>query len=50
VIDEIRHMRNNIHAGVALKNGFDPAKFTKQDFERLNGIFLAVLDNWERKL
>jgi len=50
VIDEIRHMRNNIHAGVALKNGFDPAKFTKKDFERLNGIFLAVLDNWERNL
>lgn len=50
VITEIQHMRNNVHAGVALKNGFDPAKFPKQDFERLNGIFLAFLDNWEKKL
>jgi len=50
VIDEIRHMRNNLHAGVALKKGFDPEKFTKQNFERLYDTFLAVLDNWERHL
>jgi hypothetical protein len=50
VIDEIRHMRNNLHAGVALKKDFDPAKFTKQEYERLNKIFIAVLDNWERHL
>jgi hypothetical protein len=50
VIAEIRHMRNNIHAGVALKNGFDPAKFSEKEFERLYEVFLVVLDNWERNL
>jgi hypothetical protein len=39
VIAEIRLMRNNIHAGVALKNGFDPAKFGEKEFERLRKIF-----------
>ena len=50
VIAEIRRMRNNIHAGVALRNGFDPAKFGKEEFERLRKIFDATMDNWERKL
>src|SRR5262245_36485087 len=27
VITEIRHMRNNVHAGVAMRNNFNPAKF-----------------------
>jgi len=27
VVQEIRHIRNNIHAGVALKKNFNPAKF-----------------------
>lgn len=50
VIPEIRRMRNNIHAGVALRNGFDPARFGKKEFERLHQIFRVVVDNWERKL
>ena len=29
VMHEIRHLRNGIHAGVALRKGFDPARFTK---------------------
>jgi hypothetical protein len=50
VIAEIRRMRNNIHAGVALRNGFDPARFGKKEFNRLYEIFHVVMDNWERKL
>jgi hypothetical protein len=50
VIAEIRRMRNNIHAGVALRNGFDPAKFDEKEFNRLYEIFHVVLDNWEPKL
>jgi hypothetical protein len=50
VIAEIRRMRNNIHAGVALRNGFDPAKFGEKEFKRLYEIFRMVVDNWERKL
>jgi len=50
VIDEIRHIRNHLHAGVSLRKEFDPAKFKKQDFKRLYDIFLVVLDNWERIL
>lgn len=50
VIGEIQNMRNNIHAGVALSNGFDPAKFSKEEFMRLKEIFDAAIDNWERKL
>jgi len=30
VITEIRHMRNNVHAGVALRKNFNPAKFKKK--------------------
>jgi hypothetical protein len=50
VIAEIRSMRNNIHAGVALRSGFDPAKFGEKEFDRLYEIFRVVADNWERKL
>ena len=50
VINDIQHMRNNVHAGVALKNNFDPSNFPKAEFIRLQGIFLAFLDNWERQL
>ena len=32
VAHEIRHLRNNIHAGVALRKEFDPAKFTKKEY------------------
>lgn len=48
VVHEIRHLRNSIHAGVALRKGFDPAKFTKKDYMRLKKIFDAVWDNFER--
>jgi hypothetical protein len=47
VVQEIRHMRNNIHAGVALRNGFNPAKFAKEEYMRLQDIFDAVVDNFE---
>jgi len=50
VITEIQRMRNNIHAGVALRNNFDPAEFTKKEYMRLQEIFYAVSHNWERKL
>lgn len=50
VVTEIRQMRNNIHAGVALRNNFNPAKFTKEQFMRLQDIFNAATDNVERKL
>lgn len=50
VINDIQHMRNNVHAGVALKNNFDPSKFPKGEFMRLQGIFLAFLDSWEQQL
>ncbi|MGD0164653.1 MAG: hypothetical protein ABSB39_19450 [Candidatus Sulfotelmatobacter sp.] len=50
VITEIRHMRNNVHAGVALRRNFNPAKFKKRDYMRLQGILDAVLDNYNRNL
>ena len=50
VINEIRHMRNNVHAGVALRNDFNPAQFTREEFERLNGIYDAVVDNFNWRL
>ncbi len=50
VITEIRQMRNNVHAGVALRKNFNPAKFKKKDYMRLRDIFDAVLDNYNRKL
>lgn len=48
VVHEIRLLRNNIHAGAALREGFDPAKFKKKDYMRLKKIFVAVWDNFER--
>jgi hypothetical protein len=50
VVHEIRHLRNQIHAGVALRKGFDPARFTKKDYPRLKKIFDAVWDNFELAL
>lgn len=50
VILEISRMRNNVHAGAALRNNFNPAKFTKEQFKRLQDIFSAVADNVELKL
>ncbi len=50
VIIEIRHRRNNVHAGVALRKNFNPAKFKKKDYIRLRAIFDAVLDNYNRNL
>jgi hypothetical protein len=50
VVHEIRHLRNNIHAGVALRNGFNPAKFTKKDYVRLRRIFDAVWKSFELAL
>lgn len=50
VIHEIRHMRNNIHAGVALKRNFNPAQFKKKDYLRLERIFDAVRENYNRNL
>ena len=50
VILEISRMRNNVHAGVALRKNFDPAKFTKRQYMRLQDIFDAVVDNYNRNL
>ncbi len=50
VVHEIRHLRNNIHAGVALRKEFDPARFTRKDYTRLKKIFEAVWGNFELKL
>jgi hypothetical protein len=50
VITEIRHIRNNVHAGAALRKNFNPAKFKKRDYMRLRDIFDAVLDNYNRNL
>jgi hypothetical protein len=50
VITEIRSMRNNVHAGAALRNNFNPAKFKKRDYMRLQGIFDCVVDNCNRNL
>jgi len=47
---EIRYLRNNIHAGVALRKGFNPAKFAKKDYTRLRKIFDAVWENIELAL
>jgi hypothetical protein len=47
VVHEIREMRNNIHAGAALRRGFEPGKFTKVKYMRLQDIFDAVVDNFE---
>lgn len=50
VVHEVRHLRNNIHAGVALRKDFDPAGFTKEDYTRLRKIFDAVSENFELAL
>lgn len=50
VVHEIRDIRNNVHAGVALRNNFDPATFKKQDYLRLARIFDAVIANFELAL
>jgi len=50
VVLEISRMRNNVHAGVALRKDFNPAKFTKRQYMRLQGIFDAVVDNYNRNL
>lgn len=50
VVHETRHPRNNIHAGVALRKEFDPARFTKNDYIRLKKIFDAVWKNFELTL
>lgn len=50
VAHEIRHLRNNIHAGVALRKEFDPAKFTKKEYTRLKKIFAAVWENFKLAL
>ena len=50
VMHEIRHLRNKIHAGVALRKEFDPARFTRKEYTRLKKIFDAVWDNFELKL
>jgi len=50
VVLEISRMRNNVHAGVALRKNFNPAKFTKKQYVRLQDIFDAVVDNYNRNL
>jgi hypothetical protein len=50
VVHEVRNLRNSIHAGVALRKGFDPARFTKKDYMRLKKIFDAVCENFELAL
>jgi hypothetical protein len=50
VVHDIRHIRNNIHAGVALRKSFNPAKFRKKDYLRIKRIFDAVLENFELAL
>ena len=50
VILEISRMRNNVHAGVALRKNFNPAKFTERQYMRLQDIFDAVADNYSRNL
>jgi hypothetical protein len=35
---------------VALRNEFDPARFTKKDYTRLKKIFAAVWENFELAL
>jgi hypothetical protein len=47
VVQEVRHLRNNIHAGAALRKEFDPARFTKKDYTRLKKIFDAAWENFE---
>lgn len=50
VVHEIRLLRNNIHAGAALRGKFDPARFKKRDYTRLKKIFDAVWENFELAL
>ena len=50
VILEISRMRNNVHAGAALRKNFNPAKFKKKDYVRLQDIFDAVIDTYNLHL
>jgi len=50
VVHEIRSLRNNIHAGVALGRSFDPTAFRRDNYLRIAGIFDAVVSNFERAL
>jgi hypothetical protein len=45
VIREIQRMRNNLHAGKALRTGFNPASFGVTQYQRLRDIYGAVMDN-----
>jgi hypothetical protein len=50
VVHEIRSLRNNIHAGVALRKSFDPTTFKRDNYLRISRIFDAVVLNFELAL
>jgi hypothetical protein len=45
VIREIQSMRNNLHPAKALRTSFNPASFDAAQYQRLSGIYSAVIDN-----
>ncbi len=43
VVEKIRHFRNLIHPGRALKRGYDPKTFTRAELEDLKEMYGSVL-------
>ena len=43
VVDAVRKFRNLIHPGRALKEGYDPRKFTRDDFENLKEMYECIM-------
>jgi len=42
VVDRIRTFRNLIHPAVALRHGYEPQNFTKEDLEELKDRYESV--------
>jgi hypothetical protein len=42
VVEKFRKFRNLIHPGRALKDGYDPRKFTRDDFEELKEMYDSI--------
>jgi len=45
VIHDIQRIRNSLHPGNALRKSFDPLSFNATQYQRIQKIYNAVLDN-----
>ena len=45
VVDRIRKFRNPIHPAAALRQGYDPRRFTKKDLDEFKNMYESVTDS-----